>query len=155
MTSSPFMLKSTPRLRSSLVKLKRGTNRAKALSSAMYGSFWSPSCNSLPLVREPVAAPMVNQDPSWCSTRHSDLPGHTYWIMMTPKSNTINIMTSSRCWLLLPLDFTSIFSKKTENHHSSSPEPLFGTGRPLSSALAKSSENNNNASLTMLAHERM
>lgn len=131
MTSSPLMLKSTPRLRSSLVKLNRGTNRNKALSSAMYGSFWSPACSSLPLVREPVAPTMVNKDPSWCSTRHSDLPGHTYWIMMTPKSNTINRTTSSRWWLLVPLDFTSIFLKKTENHHSGSLEPFLWTGRKI------------------------
>lgn len=139
------MLKSTTRFKSAFVKLKRGTNRTRAPSSAMYGSLWSPSWISLPLPWEPVAPPSFNQDPSWCSIWHSDLLGQIYWIMMTPKSNTMSRTNRSRWWLPL-LDFSSIFPGWTE-HHSGGPNPCLGWG----TSTTKRSLNNNNAAATQLA----
>lgn len=85
------MLKSTTRFKSALLKLKRGTKRTKAPSSAMYGSLRGPSWSSLR-----AAPPSLNQDPNWWSIWHSDLLGQTYWIMMTPKSNTMTRTIRSR-----------------------------------------------------------
>lgn len=152
MTSSPLMLKSTTRFKSALVKLNRGTKRTRAPSSAMYGSLCSPSWTSLPLVLEPAAPPSLNQDPSWWSIWHSDLLGQTYWIMMTPKSNTMSRTIRSRWWLLLLLDFSSIFPGRTEKHHSGSPDPCLGRGTSSNGVYqaTKWSENNNNAAASQL-----
>lgn len=126
-TSSPLMWKSTTRFKSSLVKLKRGTKRARAPSSAMYGSFWNPSWSSLCPLRDPVTLSLLNQDPSRCSAWHSDLLGHTYWTIMTPKSSTMSRTIRSLWWWLL-LDFSSIFPGRTADHHwGRKPRPQFGS----------------------------
>lgn len=125
-TSSPLMLKSTTRFRSVLVKLKRGTKRTRAPSSALYGSFCSPSRTSAPPIWEPDVLATPSQDPSRCSMWHSDLLGHTYCTMITPKSNDISRAIRRRWWPM-PLDFSSIFPGRTEKHHSG-PNPCLSRG---------------------------
>ena len=71
---------------------------------------------------------------------------------MTPKSNTMSRTIRSRWWLLLLLDFSSIFPGRTEKHHSGSPDPCLGRGTSSNGVYqaTKRSENNNNAAASQL-----